>query len=111
VRPQRRDVRRVCAHRHEEELPRSDPPAIIGYWVVRISLANLRAQQKCGSLFTEQLPQNGPPEKVESWASDLNEDAKPQTTKALDNDPGYGIEKQPASRTRRCRSEGRWNYG
>lgn len=75
-------------------MPWLDPGAraIIGYWVLRFNKANPRAPQKWGSADHRTVDAKGLSEKGESPASDLNEDAKPQTTKALDDDPGCGIE-------------------
>lgn len=65
-----------------------DPVAIIGYWVLRFNLANPRAPPRnWGPAVHGTVSAQGPSEKKESPASDLNEDAKPQTTKSLDDDP------------------------
>jgi hypothetical protein len=61
--------------------------ATIVYWVLHFNLADLRAPQKWGSSVHGTVNVLGPSEKNESPAFDLNEDAKPQTTKALDDDP------------------------
>jgi hypothetical protein len=66
--------------------------AIIGSWVLRSNSADPHAPQNWDSAARETGNARGPSGKSESPASDLNEDAKPQTTKALDDDPGCGIE-------------------